>query len=42
LGLIGLIFFMGWPHGLLGRPFKELKNIYKKFLKIVLVKNKEF
>jgi hypothetical protein len=34
---------MGWPHGLLGRPFKELKNIYiKKFLKIVLVKNKEF
>jgi hypothetical protein len=33
---------MGWPHGLLGRPLKELKKIYIKFLKIVLAKNKEF
>jgi hypothetical protein len=33
---------MGWSHGLLGRPLKKLKKVYKKFLKIVLPKNKEF
>jgi hypothetical protein len=33
---------MGWPYGLLGRPLKELKRYIKKFLKIVLAKNKEF
>jgi hypothetical protein len=32
----------GLAHGLFGRPLKEFKNIYKKFLKIVLAKNKEF
>jgi hypothetical protein len=33
---------MSWPHGHLGRPLKELKNIYKKNFKIVLAKIKEF
>jgi hypothetical protein len=33
---------MGWPHGLLGRPLKELKKYFKNNLKIILAKNKEF
>jgi hypothetical protein len=32
----------GLTHGLLGRPLKELKRIYKKILKIVFAINKEF
>jgi hypothetical protein len=34
---------MDRSHGVLGRPFKELKkNIFKKILKIILAKNKKF
>jgi hypothetical protein len=33
---------MGWSHRLLGRSLKKLKIYIKKFLKIVLAKNKEF
>jgi hypothetical protein len=33
---------MGWLHRLLGWPLNELKKYIKKFLKIVLAKNKEF
>jgi hypothetical protein len=35
-------YFSWLAHRLLGQPLKELKINIKKFMKIVLVKNKEF